>query len=175
METSKHQDADPTRFRRAIATFATGVAVVTTFWRGKPYGMTLNSLTSVSLDPCLLLFCSMRGSATGDAVRDRGAFVINILGSDQHELCRRFVGRYAKRFDGLDAVLTAGGLPVLPGALAHLSCQVYAVHPGGDHDVIIGRVESCAEVPGQPLVFHRGDYGTFMPINLSSSAPGSVQ
>lgn len=158
-----------------MATFATGVAVVTTAWRGRSYGMTLNSLTSVSLDPCLLLFCSTRGSATGKAVRDRGAFVINILGSEQHEMCRRFVGRFAKRFEGLEPVMSATGLPMLAGALGHICCQVYAVHPGGDHDVIIGRVESCAEAPGRPLVFHRGGYGTFMPDNLSSGAQGSVQ
>lgn len=152
---------DPVLFRRAMGTFATGVAVVTTTGSGKLFGMTLNSLTSVSLEPCLLLFCSTRGSATGQAVVESGAFVINILGSGQEDMCRRFVGRSAARFEGLDLQYTDTGLPLLPGVLGHLICRVFDVHSGGDHDVIIGRVERCFETPGEPLVFHRGSYGTF--------------
>ena len=151
---------DPFHFRKVIGSFATGVAVVTTVWQGRYHGMTVNSLTSVSLDPCMLLVCPKRGSSTGQAIQNRGEFAVNILADHQRELSKRFVGNLPDRFADLDLSFSDGGLPLLPGSLAHIACRVAAVHAGGDHDIILGEVVSCSDADGEPLVFHKGAFGS---------------
>jgi 3-hydroxy-9,10-secoandrosta-1,3,5(10)-triene-9,17-dione monooxygenase reductase component len=88
---------DPKQFRSVMGTFATGVAVIATEWRGELFGATINSLTSVSLDPCMLLVCTSEGSVTGTAIRNRGFFSVNILGQHQSELSARFTGNQQNR------------------------------------------------------------------------------
>jgi 3-hydroxy-9,10-secoandrosta-1,3,5(10)-triene-9,17-dione monooxygenase reductase component len=110
---------DPRRFRAVIGAFATGIAVITTEANGEYHGMTVNSLTSVSLDPCMLLICLRLGSTTGQAIRKRGEFTVNILADHQRELLHRFVNtRVADRFADLDVEFSPGGMPLLPGAIA---------------------------------------------------------
>lgn len=150
------------RFRATMGNFATGVAVITTAARGELHGMTVNSLTSVSLDPCLLLVCPRRGSATGQAIRETGRFAVNLLERSQRQISSRFIGRFDDRFSGLDLTF-AEGLPLLPGCLAHLCCRVHDIHAGGDHDIILGEVEAMEETGGDPLVFFRGSFGAFQP------------
>jgi 3-hydroxy-9,10-secoandrosta-1,3,5(10)-triene-9,17-dione monooxygenase reductase component len=151
---------DPLRFRKAIGSFATGVAIVTTVWQGRYYGMTINSLTSLSLDPCMLLVCPKRGSSTGLAIQNRGEFAVNILADHQRELSKRFVGNVPDRFADLDLSFSESGLPLLPGSLAHICCRLAAVHEGGDHEIIVGEVMSCTENAGDPLLFHKGSFGS---------------
>lgn len=157
--TAAHGSAgvDPSVFRQAMGQFATGVAVVTTKEDGLSFGMTVNSLTSVSLDPCLLLVCPKKGSLTGEAIKRRGMFAVNIMEEGQEELCLRFVGEDAARFEGLD-VLDKRGMPLLPQSLVHLVCSVYSVYPGGDHEIIVGQVLDCQAGNGDPLVFHQGRF-----------------
>lgn len=153
---------DAASFRRTMGAFATGVAVVTTVCRGEPYGMTVNSLTSVSLDPLLVLICPRRGSATGLAIVESRVFAINLLARDQEPLSQRFIGSFGDRFNEIAVTQGAGGVPLLEGAIAQLCCRVSAVHQGGDHDIVLGEVVSCRENPeAEPLVFHRGTFGTF--------------
>jgi 3-hydroxy-9,10-secoandrosta-1,3,5(10)-triene-9,17-dione monooxygenase reductase component len=147
-------------FRTAMGTFATGVAVVLAQHEGRLHGMTVNSLTSVSLDPPLLLVCSRRGSSTGTAMKESGAFVANILDVHQQDIATRFVGNFANRFDGLDLGRSLQGFPALAGALAHFDCVVRDVHDGGDHDIVVGEVLSCVQRSGDPLLFYRGRFGT---------------
>lgn len=149
---------NPREFRKAMGYFATGVAVVTTSHSGAQFGMTVNSLTSVSLDPCLLLICSKKGSATGDAIIRSGVFAVNVLGETQQDMCMRFVGAGARRFEELSVHRDEWGLPLLPGSLAHISCRLSAVHPGGDHDIIVGEVADCRLESGDPLIFHDGQF-----------------
>lgn len=149
---------DSSAFRKAMGNFATGVAVVTTANDGVHFGMTVNSLTSVSLDPCLLLICPKRGSATGEAIKRSGLFAVNVLGEGQQDLCMRFVGENASRFSELELDENEWGVPLLPGSLAHISCELNAVHPGGDHDIIIGKVLNCRLDTGDPLIFHDGQF-----------------
>ena len=145
-----------------MGSFATGVAVVTTSWKNRRYGMTMNSLTSVSLEPCMLLVCPKRGSATGEAIKLRGAFAVNVLAESQREEAERFIGRFDDRFRDSVAVDNELGLPLLAGSVATISCAVAAVYPGGDHEMILGEVMSCECAPDvDPLVFHRGRFGTF--------------
>jgi len=154
-------DIDPGRFRSVMGAFATGVAVITTEWNGKMYGATVNSLTSVSLQPCMLLFCTGEGSATGTAIRRRGLFSVNILGRHQYELSTRFTGKQKNRFEDVAVAFSADGLPLLHGAAGQLCCRVAAIHKAGDHDIILGEVFSGEEIACNPLVFHKGVYGGF--------------
>jgi 3-hydroxy-9,10-secoandrosta-1,3,5(10)-triene-9,17-dione monooxygenase reductase component len=150
---------DPKQFRSVMGTFATGVAVITTEWSGELFGATINSLTSVSLEHCML--CTSKGSATGAAIRNRGFFSVNILGQHQSELSARFTGNQQTRFEDLAVAFSADGLPLLQGAAAQLCCRVAAVHKAGDHDIILGEVFSGEEIACRPLVFHKGAYGVF--------------
>jgi len=152
---------DPRHFRNVIGSFATGIAIVTTSVDGEHYGMTVNSLASLSLDPCMLLVCPRRGSTTGDAIRKRGEFAVNILADTQRDLSNRFVNAIAARFNDLNLEFSGGGMPLLPGAVAHLCCRVAAVHPAGDHDIVLGEVLACGDGEGRPLVFHKGAFGAF--------------
>lgn len=152
-----------TRFRATMGNFATGVAVVTTAARGELHGMTVNSLTSVSLDPCMLLVCPRRGSTTGQAIRETGRFAVNLLEQSQRHVSSRFIGRLEDRFEGLELTFSPEGLPLLPGCLAHICCRVHDIHCAGDHDIILGEVDAMEEVGGDPLVFFRGGFGAFQP------------
>ena len=154
---------DPHAFRAAMGAFATGVAIVTATDNGAWFGMTVNSLTSVSLDPCLLLICPRRGSATGNAMKASGMFAVNLLNKSQKELASRFVGNIADRFNGVGVEIGTRGLPILHDALSHFECVVRNVHAGGDHDIVIGEVVSCHRREGDPLVFFRGAFGDYLP------------
>ncbi|SDW42804.1 flavin reductase family protein [Roseicitreum antarcticum] len=155
-KTKSETGVSPEEFRRSMSKFATGVAVITTADSGILYGMTVNSLTSLSLTPCLLLICPKLGSATGHAIRNSRRFIVNVLEAGQQELCQRFVGKDAKRFDGMELQFSADGLPLLQGCIAHISCRLHAVHPGGDHEIIVGEVIDCAGHHGDPMIFHEG-------------------
>jgi 3-hydroxy-9,10-secoandrosta-1,3,5(10)-triene-9,17-dione monooxygenase reductase component len=155
------QGIDPTRFRSVMGAFATGVAIIATEWERELFGATINSLTSVSLEPCMLLFCTGEGSATGAAIRKRGLFSVNILGHHQSDLPARFTRRQTNRFDDLAVTFSTDGLPLLQGAAAQLCCRVAAIHKAGDHDIILGEVLSGEEAACNPLVFHKGAYGIF--------------
>jgi len=148
-------------FRSVMGAFATGVAIVATEWKGELFGATINSLTSVSLEPCMLLVCTSEGSATGTAIRKRELFSVNILGQHQSDLAARFTETQKSRFEDLAVAFSADGLPLLQGAAAHMCCRVSAVHKAGDHDIILGEVLSGEEIACTPLVFHKGAYGSF--------------
>jgi flavin reductase (DIM6/NTAB) family NADH-FMN oxidoreductase RutF len=155
------QGIDPTRFRSVMGAFPTGVAIIATECEREPFGATINSLTSVSLKPCMLLFCTNEGSATGTAIRKRGLFSVNILGHHQSDLSARFMRKQRNRFEDLAVTLSADGLPLLQGAAAQLCCRVAAIHKAGDHDIVLGEVFSGDEIACSPLVFHKGAYGSF--------------
>ncbi|MBR0693732.1 flavin reductase family protein [Bradyrhizobium lablabi] len=152
---------DPKRFRSVMGTFPTGVAVIATEWDGELFGATINSLTSVSLQPCMLLVCTSEGSATGAAIRKRGLFSVNILGAHQSDLSARFTGTQKSRFEDLALAFSVEGLPLLRGAAAQMCCRVTTVHKAGDHEIVLGEVISGDEMACSPLVFHKGAYGRF--------------
>jgi 3-hydroxy-9,10-secoandrosta-1,3,5(10)-triene-9,17-dione monooxygenase reductase component len=152
---------DPKRFRSVMGAFATGVAVITTEWQGEWFGATVNSLTSVSLQPCMLLFCMNDGSTTGMAIRSSGRFSVNILGDHQSHLSKRFTQPGNDRFADLALDFSADGLPLIQGAAAQLCCRVANIHKAGDHDIILGEVLSGEDIACSPLVFHKGAYGSF--------------
>lgn len=153
---------DPIEFRHVMGHFATGVGVLTTRHEGQMHGMTANSITSVSLDPMLILACLNRGARTALAIQSAGRFAVNILSDHQVELSRRFAEAGRDHFDGLKIQEGPGGLPLLPDCLAYLICSVHDVVEAGDHDIVLGAVEHCEASPngGSPLVFFQGGYRT---------------
>ena len=125
---------------------------------GRPHGMTVNSLTSVSLVPPLLLVCIDHQATMHDTLLAERRFAANILSAPQEALARRFAGKHDDRFDGIGYHLGESGLVLLDGALAHLECEREVVHPAGDHSVIVARVVGGRAVDGRPLLYYRGGY-----------------
>lgn len=150
-------DAD--EFRRVMGRYPTGAVVVATMLAGRPYGMAVNSFTSVSLDPMLVLFCVHRSSRTWGALQASGRFAVSVLAADQAPVCRVFATPGADRFASLPWATNDSGQPVLGGAVAWLDCVITAVVDGGDHEVVFGAVRSAHDRPdGGPLVCHRGEF-----------------
>jgi 3-hydroxy-9,10-secoandrosta-1,3,5(10)-triene-9,17-dione monooxygenase reductase component len=150
-------------FRDAMGHFATGVTVVTSVDAdGEPVGTTANAVTSLSLDPPL-------DSVTLRAIRGHGAFVVNVLAAPQQHLSRNFARRgLAAAWDGVEHRRGPTGSPRLEDVLAVLECTVEHALPGGDHEIIVGRVrhvETSAN-PNGPLVFFRGTYASLTDQDL---------
>ncbi|MEV7372370.1 flavin reductase family protein [Streptomyces sp. NPDC090301] len=154
---------DPAEFRRVLGHFASGVTIVTALDTAGPAGFACQSFASLSLDPPLVAFMVARTSTTWPRIAGAGTFCVNILGADQGPLCRSFAVSGADKFAGVDwTPAPVTGSPRLAGAPAWIDCAITAVHTGGDHLVVVGRVESLgAEEDGDPLLFHRGRFGRF--------------
>ena len=149
-------------FRRALGAFPTGVAVVTTAGSSGtvPMGITVNSFTSVSLDPPLVLWCLNRRSDRFAVFSAAESYVISVLGAIHEEVSARLAKPGAHVLDGLELKRTELGPPALADALAVFECAREAVHDGGDHAILVGRVLRFAgRSDGEPLVFYRGRYG----------------
>jgi flavin reductase (DIM6/NTAB) family NADH-FMN oxidoreductase RutF len=152
---------DPRALRSVLGRFATGVAVVTTTSPdGQPVGMTVNSFTSVSLDPPLVLFCVNRDSQLRPVFANADAFVVNVLRESQKELSRRFARPGLDRFGTRRPVPGRSGAPLLDSPLAAIECHTDRVVAAGDHDVVIGRVVAmhAPSDDGPPLVYYGGAY-----------------
>jgi len=147
--------------RKALGQFATGVTVVTTRAAdGSPVGLTVNSFTSVSLDPPLLLWCLGRSSMNFDVFRLAEQQLVNVLAADQIDVAQRFATRGADRFAGVPWSPTDTGLPRLDGCSAWIECGVRSRYEEGDHLILVCRIESFEVVRGKPLIFHDSRYVT---------------
>ena len=150
---------DESLFRQAFGRFATGVAVLTTRWQGLDYAMTANSLTSVSLDPPLLLVCPGRNAASLSAIRHTGLFGVSVLSSAQRDVAERFATRGVDRFSHGEWVESESGVLLLEGACANFACSLANDIEAGDHQVLIGRIESFRSAGDRnPLMYLRGGY-----------------
>ncbi len=139
--------------------FATGVTILTVRDpSGQAAGMTASSLASVSLQPPLLSVCVDHTADLHERIVAAPEFVVNILESRQEELSRRFADEHHDRFDGIGYHLGPDGQVLLDGALAHIECERFAVYPGGDHTIIVGRVIGGDVGDGHPLLYYRGGY-----------------
>jgi flavin reductase (DIM6/NTAB) family NADH-FMN oxidoreductase RutF len=151
-------------FRQAMGHFATGVTVVTSVGDdGEPIGTTASAVTSLSLDPPLVLVCFDRASLTLRAIRAHGAFVVNVLAAPQRDLSANFARRgLAAAWDGVRHRAGPTGSPRLDGVLAALECTVENRLPGGDHEIVVGRVHhvETSATPAAPLVLFRGSYAS---------------
>lgn len=145
--------------RDCLGNFATGVAVITTLGgEGQGVGLTVNSLTSLSLDPPLVLWCLDRQSDCTELFAPGHHFAVNILGAGQELLARRFSDDAEDRFKDVPVLDGAGGPPLIKGAVSILECTVSAIEDGGDHLIIVGRVRRCHDHQGPALMFHKGRF-----------------
>jgi 3-hydroxy-9,10-secoandrosta-1,3,5(10)-triene-9,17-dione monooxygenase reductase component len=150
---------DATEYRDVIGHFATGVAIVTCQGEDGPAGLTTNAVTSLSLDPLLLLVAFDNTSRTLPAVRSARRFAVNVLRAGQEDLAAVFASKRVARekFESVTHTV-AHGVPVLDDALAWVACELVELLPGGDHTIGVGAVIAGAASEGEPLVFHRGGY-----------------
>lgn len=148
---------DPREFRRTVGLFATGVTVITAQAGGDVHGMTANSITSVSLDPLLMLVCVDRRANMYTIITEAGRFAINILGEHQEAVSRHFAGRPG---DQPIAFAQLDGVPILYGTLATIACTTDQVLDGGDHIIVIGRVDAISQAAQvrPPLLYFGGRY-----------------
>ncbi len=150
---------DPQELRRVMGLFATGVTVITTRdAQGRPFGLTANAVTSVSLVPPILLICVDRRSETFPHFFDSKIFVLNILADDQEEVSRRFASSGGDKFAGIPCRIGRLGSPILEGTLGHIECRIIETHEAGDHVIHLGEVEHAETRDGRPLLFFRGRY-----------------
>lgn len=154
-----HASVDPAFFRRVVGSFATGVTIVTTLdSQGCLHGLTVNSFTSVSLAPPLVLVCVERRSRSLAALRQSEVFAVNIASEAQRELSIRFATNAADKFDGVQAQRAATGAPIFADSVAWLDCRLSDIVAAGDHDVVIGKVVDMAEGSALPLGYFRGGF-----------------
>jgi flavin reductase (DIM6/NTAB) family NADH-FMN oxidoreductase RutF len=152
---------DTQEYRALMGRFATGVTVVTTMdERGHPAGLTANSLSSVSLEPCLLSIAVERWSESLPALLAHGRFAVNILHVEQEDLARVFASpaRREERWAGVDWHPSPLGCPILEGSLAWFDCSVWKTVEAGDHALILGEISGGAGTEDEPLVYYRGGY-----------------
>jgi flavin reductase len=159
---------DPIVFRAVLGRFATGVTVMTSILDDVPHAMTANAVTSVSLDPPLVLVCVERGAVMASHVEGSGVFALSVLSADQAALSGAFADPArplgAAQFAGVATRPGVTGAPLVEGALAHVDCRVTAIHPGGDHVIVVGEVVTLeASDEDDPLLYYRGGYGRWQP------------
>ena len=157
---------DSREFRRVFGHFATGVTIVTTADEDGPTGFACQAFAPLSLDPPLVLFCPQAGSQTWERIRRTQMFGVNVLAEGHDELSRAFGARGPDKFAGVDWTPSPAGMPILTGALTWAECAVEAVHPGGDHAIVVGRVLTLGECRGDgPLLFFKGRYHSAAPVS----------
>ncbi|MFE5538001.1 flavin reductase family protein [Streptomyces sp. NPDC056492] len=154
----------PAEFRAVLGNFASGVTVITApaaEGEDGPAGFACQSFASLSLDPPLVTFMVARTSTTWPRIARAGVFCVNILGSEQGQLCRAFAVSGADKFAGVaHTPAPVTGSPQLDAVPAWIDCRVHAVHTGGDHLIVVGRVEAMgAAGEDGPLLFHKGRFG----------------
>ncbi|MCX5376709.1 flavin reductase family protein [Streptomyces sp. NBC_00091] len=154
----------PAEFRAVLGNFASGVTIITApaaDGEEGPAGFACQSFASLSLDPPLVTFMVARTSTTWPRIARAGVFCVNILGAGQGELCRAFAVSGADKFAGVPhRPAPATGSPQLDDVPAWIDCRIHAVHTGGDHLIVVGRVEAMgAAGEGDPLLFHKGRFG----------------
>lgn len=150
--------------RNAMGLFATGVTIITTKdASGKPFGLTANAFSSLSLDPPMLLICVDKGVDCYACFDESKVFAVNFLSLTQEELSTRFATKGIEKFEGLSYRVGELGVALLDGALAHFECTVAHAHEGGDHTIYVGEVQRLVTMEGDPLLFYQGKYRSLAP------------
>jgi 3-hydroxy-9,10-secoandrosta-1,3,5(10)-triene-9,17-dione monooxygenase reductase component len=149
----------PAQLRNAMALSPTAVTIVTATGEAGPAGATANAVTSLSLDPPLMLACLDRGSRTLETVRESRRFGISVLGAEQERLARGFASKapHTEKFHEVPFG-DREGVPILDGAIAWVACSLRELHPGGDHEIAVGEVLAVGGSGGDPLIFFGGAY-----------------
>ncbi|NNE87662.1 MAG: flavin reductase family protein [Silicimonas sp.] len=154
---------DARAFRDALGTFPTGVTIVTCQSEKGPLGITANSFSSVSLDPPLVLWSPARASRRFAAFEAAQHFAIHVLAENQQHFCTTFASE-GGNFSDLDWHTNDDGVPLINGCLTRFECERHAIHDGGDHAIIVGRVRAATVKDGSSLVFSGGAFGRFQEL-----------
>jgi flavin reductase (DIM6/NTAB) family NADH-FMN oxidoreductase RutF len=155
---------DKRDFCLACAQFATGVAVATVLDpAGAPHGITVNSFTSVSLDPPLVLICIGHAAGILAHFRTSPSFGINVLSETQEHLSLRFAERGRDRFGDIPWAPGETGVPLIPGVLGAIECRRVRTETAGDHDIFIGEVVGTSVRGGRPLIYYGSAYRRLEP------------
>jgi flavin reductase (DIM6/NTAB) family NADH-FMN oxidoreductase RutF len=151
------------QYRQVMGRFATGVTIITAIHEREPAGFTAQTFVPLSIDPPLVSFCPQKTSTSWPKIEAAGAFCVNILSDDQEALCRAFASSGGDKFRGIGwHPGPSTGAPVLQGVIAWVEGRIEAVHDGGDHLVVVGRVLDLASKSDRhPLLFYRGGFGRF--------------
>jgi 3-hydroxy-9,10-secoandrosta-1,3,5(10)-triene-9,17-dione monooxygenase reductase component len=163
----------PEVFRRVLGHFCTGVTIITAVDGGQPVGFTCQSFAALSLQPPLVSFSVSCTSRSWPRIERSGVFCVNILSTEQEELCLRFARSCGYKFGGVrwrPGAVT--GAPRLPASLAWVECALEAVHPGGDHLIAVGRVRdlAVADVAAEPLLFFLSAFRQPAPLSIPTTA-----
>lgn len=150
---------DSLLFRRVLGHFASGVTVVTAIdLEGNARGITVSAFASVSLDPPLVLVCIENRAAFYDVITAARHFGVNLLSSAQQHLSQQFASKQISKFEGIDYELGATGVPLLADTLGYIECARYELLEGGDHTIVLGKVEHLMVTGGEPLIHFAGKY-----------------
>lgn len=153
---------EPLALRGAMGSFLTGVTIVTTRSEtGEPYGLTVNSFNSVSLDPPLVLWSLDHATDKLDLFRNSAGFVVNVMAAASTDMIWRFAKTETDRFDNTDWEWGASNQPVLNDAIVSFECRLWAEYPGGDHAIFVGEVINIKQSTGAPAAFFKGKLGVY--------------
>lgn len=152
---------DAVTFRRVIGNLASGVTVITTRLRDTDFGMTASSVTSLSMEPPMMLICVNNAVPTSRAIKETGRYGVSILRQAQEDVAYNFAAPSDDKFRGIDITRTRGGTPMIGGALAQIECEVVEEVIGGTHTVFLGQVLTATATEGPPLTYFRGGFGRF--------------
>lgn len=155
---------DSSTYRTVLSRLASGVSVVTTVGTdGRDHGMTVSALCSLSLDPPLVLLCVDKAAMMHPHLVAAPHFAVNLLALEQEALSRRFAESIDGKFEGVTVTRQLSGCSLIDGALAHLECEMWAQHEGGDHTIFVGRVKRADARDAEPLLYYRGGYTRLAP------------
>jgi flavin reductase len=161
-EPNDARGVDSTLFRQIMGRFATGVTILTVNHEGEMRGITVNSLTSISLDPPLVLVSIDKRARTHYLLEHASHFAISILSIEQKDWSDRFAGRLGDlhaQFADIPHRLSPSGAPYIDGSLAVMHCRTTAIYPGGDHSIFLAIMEEASQgIDAPPLLFFRGRY-----------------
>jgi flavin reductase (DIM6/NTAB) family NADH-FMN oxidoreductase RutF len=157
-------------YRAVIGHFASGVTVVTTAVGDELFGTTASAVSSVSLEPPMLLICLNRDSSTGRAIDRSGYFVVNVLSEEQQHLAGHFATKASDKFGAVALRDEVGERPLIDDCLAHLECQVSERVTSATHIIFIGQVTAAAATPGRPLAYFRGRFARLELIEPQAEA-----
>jgi flavin reductase (DIM6/NTAB) family NADH-FMN oxidoreductase RutF len=157
---------DQADFRKVLASYPTGVSVITALGEDRqPAGMVVGTFTSVSLDPPLVGFFPDKRSTSWPQIEAAGRFCVNVMGSDQNDICRAVGAKGSEKFVGVEYTISDHDLPVIANSIASIECRLYSVTEAGDHWFVMGEVLRMESVrDSDPMLFHRGRYGGFAEI-----------
>ncbi|MED3564438.1 flavin reductase family protein [Bacillus xiapuensis] len=152
---------DKDQFRYVIGHFSTGVSIITVRNNEVDFGITASAVSSVALEPPMLLVCVNKSTGTCHAISDTGSFTVNIMKEHQKDLAMQFARANTDKFNGLDFSYGELGNPILHDTLAQIECRVVEEVTGGTHSIFLAEVQNASASPGEPLVYYRGTFGEF--------------